>query len=104
MLNISNKTLFSLYIKLVYITAAIILIEIIMEKFLNYRNVITHYQNQNIKTIQLLTGRFNFKNWELDHELGEEPFKLCPEKRCYAFRTFLSQNPYEEADGIMVHG
>ena len=45
-----------------------------------------------------------FTNWELGHELGEEPFKFCPEKRCYAFKALIGQAPYEESDGIMVHG
>ena len=45
-----------------------------------------------------------FKNWELGHELGVEPFKFCPEKRCYAFKALFGQGPYEESDGIMVHG
>jgi hypothetical protein len=103
-LKISNKTLFSLYIKIIYIISAVIIIELLMETFFNYRNLIYQYKKLNVKTIQLLTGRFHFKNWELGHELGDEPFKECPEKRCYAFKTMLGQTPYEEADGIMVHG
>ena len=103
-IKISNKALFSFYIKIIYITSAIILVEIIIETFFSYKNLILRLQNENVKTIQLLTGRFNFKNWELGHGLGEEPFIFCPEKRCYAFKSILGQEPYEEVDGIMVHG
>lgn len=59
---------------------------------------------KNLKSVQLLTGRFAFKNWQLD-ELGEAPFKNCPEKRCYAFRSLgLLHIPNEKSDGVMVHG
>ena len=100
----SNQTLLNLYKALVCITTLIILMEISIDKIFNHSKLIAHLKNRNIKTIQLLTGRFNFKNWELQHDLGNEPFKFCPEKRCYAFKNLLSQKPYEEADGIMVHG
>ena len=105
--KIKNKKIFKLYIFFVYFTAALILVTLFLDKFNNYDVLIKKIKEKNLKSIQLLTGRFAFYNWELGevgiNNLGEEPFRDCPEKRCYAFKTY-SQTPVEKSDGIMVHG
>lgn len=70
----------------------------------NYDSLIDKLQSNQLKSVQLLTNRFDYINWKLGHGLGLEPFKNCPEKRCYAFKPFLFQRPCEKADGVMVHG
>jgi hypothetical protein len=63
---------------------------------INYLNdfddLIMKLKSKNYKTIHMLTGRFFFVNWKLGHKLGSVPFRNCPEKRCYAYRSVL-QNP-----------
>ena len=59
-------------------------------------------QNQ-IKYVQLLTGRFDYKYWSLSG-LGSEAFKNCKEKRCYAIQPFYRQIALETSDAIIVHG
>ena len=56
------------------------------------------------QAVQFITGRFRFKNWGLKG-LGREPFKGCPEDRCYAFQPHISihHKPYEQSDAIVVH-
>ena len=46
---------------------------------------------KNLKSVQLITGRFDWANWGLK-ELGQTPFEECPENRCFAFRSFLVQD------------
>ena len=60
-------------------------------------------RNQNLKYIQLYTGRFDYKNWALPG-LGQEAFKNCAEKRCYAFKSSFRQIALENSDGVIVHG
>jgi hypothetical protein len=76
----------------------------IYDKFLTCNDLIDDIHARNLKSVQLLTGRFQLKNWEFN-ELAENPFKNCPEKRCYAFRSHsLFQIANEKSDGVMVHG
>ena len=66
--------------------------------------MITKIHTKKLKAVQLITGRFHFRNW-LFENLGEEPFKNCPESRCYAFRTApLFHIPEAKSDAIIVHG
>ena len=58
----------------------------------DFDDLITELKSKNFKTIHMLTGRFFFVNWQLGHKLGSVPFRECPEKRCYAYRSLL-QNP-----------
>ena len=61
------------------------------------------FKNKNLKYVQLLTGRFDYINWALPN-LGEEAFKNCKEKRCFAFKPFtIRQKPLEQSDAILVH-
>lgn len=101
----SNKKLTRLLFRLILV---IILLNLfkwnIYDKYFNYDGLIGEIRRKNLKSVQLLTGRFNFINWELP-ELGEVPFQHCPEKRCYAFRSLpLIHIPNEMSDGVMVHG
>lgn len=61
-------------------------------------------KRQNLKTVQLLTDFFHFKNWNHD-ELGQKPFENCQfEKKCYAFKYISEfQTPLEQSDGVLVH-
>jgi len=42
-------------------------------------------KTNSIKYVQLLTGRFLYKDWSLNG-LGYEAFKNCKEKRCFAIK------------------
>jgi hypothetical protein len=61
-------------------------------------------ERRGLKSIQLLTKFFNFKDWAYE-SLGETPFKYCPgERRCYAFHYVSEyQKPVELSHGIIVH-
>lgn len=93
-----------------YIYIALILLAFYMLKyFIIYYNrhdaLVDQIHKLNLKSVQLLTGRFDFYNWELGDRLGEEPFKNCAEKRCFAFRSSsLIHIAEEKSDAIMVHG
>jgi alpha-1,3-fucosyltransferase len=66
--------------------------------------IIDDIHRKNLKAVQLLTEYFIYTNWSLG-ELGEAPFRGCPEKRCYAFKPFtFLQTPLERSDAVMVHG
>lgn len=99
---ISHRKLKKLFIYLINFLFLMQLIYFLKYYFSNYDNLIHKIKQKNLKSIQLLTGRFHFLNWKLGHELGQTPFKNCAEKRCYAYRSLL-QNPSEKADGVMVH-
>jgi len=67
--------------------------------------IIDTIHKNNLKAVQLLTGRFSTNDWSntLAH-LGEYPFQNCPEKRCYAFKPFyFRQKPIETSDAVIVH-
>ena len=67
--------------------------------------IIDTIHKNNLKAVQLLTGRFGSNRWEsFRPHLGEYPFQHCPEKRCYAFKPFFfRQKPFETSDAILVH-
>ncbi len=66
-------------------------------------DIVFEIHKRNLKAVQILNERFTFKNWALSG-LGEEPFRNCKEKRCYAFKAHkYLQKPLERSDGIMVH-
>ena len=60
-------------------------------------------RDKSLKYVQLYTSRFGEKYWALPG-LGEEAFKNCAEKRCYAFEYSLAQIAVENADAVVVHG
>ena len=105
MYNNSNKKIIRyLFRFLIVIVILNILKWTIYDKYFVYDDLIDEIHRKNLKAVQLVTGRFDFENWEFDR-LGEEPFKSCPEQRCYAFRSLgLLHVPNERSDGIMVHG
>lgn len=70
----------------------------------SYDNLLNEINKKDLKSIQLYTGYFHYKNWNVGNTLGKEPFKNCPEKRCFAFQTSLLQSPIEKSDGVLVHG
>jgi hypothetical protein len=87
------------YLKKRFLKKKIVLISIllflfIMKIFVNKKNdfddLLYQLKTQNIKSVQLITGRFDWANWGLN-ELGTKPFENCKEKRCYAFRSFIVQ-------------
>ena len=89
----------------IYGVLLIFLVQFIRDKYdRSYDDYINEISKKKLKSIQLLTGYFHYKNWSLGHSLGQEPFKNCPETRCYAFQTLLIQSPIEKSDGILVHG
>ncbi len=99
----NRRKLFKLYVILIILTTFMILIRTIYDLYFNHDKFIHYLKSQNLKAVQLLTGRFLFKNWEFD-DLGIEPFKECEESRCYAFQAMFSQSPIEQADAVVVHG
>lgn len=68
-------------------------------------DIIGSIHKNNLKAVQLLTGRFSANDWNtLIPQLGEFPFRNCPEKRCYAFKPFyFRQKPLESSDAVLVH-
>jgi hypothetical protein len=103
MILMSNRKLKRIFIIFIYFLISITFYNIIFEYLTNYNYLLKKIKSKNLKSIQLLTGRFHFVNWKLEHDLGEVPFEKCAEKRCFAFRSIL-QSPSAKADGIMVHG
>lgn len=102
--NYSNKKIIRYLIRILILIFALIVLKKFLYKLFTYDDLIDDIKSRNLKAVQLLTGRFDFKNWEFD-ELGEAPFRNCPESRCYAFRSLdLVHIPNEKSDGIMVHG
>ncbi|RNA22862.1 alpha-(1-3)-fucosyltransferase C-like [Brachionus plicatilis] len=68
-----------------------------------YESTVKKIHSQNIKAVQLITARFHYNNW-MFKDLGIEPFKNCPENRCFAFRSSnLLHLPEESADAVVVH-
>ncbi len=59
-------------------------------------------KTNSIKYVQLLTGRFLYKDWSLNG-LGYEAFKNCKEKRCFAIKPYFRQIPIETSDAVVVH-
>jgi hypothetical protein len=99
----NRRKLFRLYVFLIIFTTFTILVRTIYDLYFNHDKFIDHLKSRNLKSVQLLTGRFLFKNWEFD-DLGVQPFKGCEENRCYAFQTMFLQGPLEQADAVVVHG
>lgn len=95
-----KRILFALIIYLVVSSS----LNLIYDYITNYDELIFNLHKNNLKAVQLLTYRFDYKHWKLGHGLGLEPFRHCPEKRCYAFKPIMFQRACEKADGIMVHG
>lgn len=54
-------------------------------------------RDRNYKVIQVLT------NEPHGMALGESPFRVCPEKRCFAFRSISSGRPVENSDAVVVY-
>jgi hypothetical protein len=100
----SNKKIHRYFYRAVALFILLNVLKFIYDKCLTFNDLLDDIRARNLKSVQLLTGRFGFKNWEFD-ALGEEPFKNCPEKRCYAFRSHpLIHIANEKSDGVMVHG
>ncbi|RNA16756.1 alpha-(1-3)-fucosyltransferase 6 [Brachionus plicatilis] len=60
--------------------------------------------SQNFKSVQLITWKFTNPNWTF-RDLGSEPFRNCPESRCFAFYSKnILYSPDENADAVVVHG
>ena len=100
---INNRSLLKLFFIIILFYLLFQAIYYLLNKKNDFDDLLWEIKKKNLKSIQLLTGRFHFVNWRLGTELGEIPFANCPEKRCYAFRSFLLQKPLEKSDGIMVH-
>lgn len=100
----SNRKIFRYLIRFIVFIILLNLLKWFYDTYFTFDDLLEDIKLKNLKSVQLLTGRFDFKNWELD-ELGETPFQYCPEKRCFAYRSLgLLHIPNEKADGIMVHG
>lgn len=96
---LKNRKLYCILLLLCFL---IISFNTLISKF-EYENVVKKIHSQNLKAVQLITARFHYNNWMFSG-LGVEPFKNCPESRCFAFRsTSLLHVPVESADGIIVH-
>jgi len=84
----------------------LILIIVLLQIYSYYtyiEDIVDEIHTRNLKAVQIFNDRFTYKNWGLS-KLGEEPFKNCKEKRCYAFKAHkYLQKPVEKSDGIMVH-
>lgn len=71
--------------------------------YYNEDDLIKEIHENKLKAVQLLTERFEYKNWGIG-DLGQKPFENCEEKRCYAFKPFrFQQKPLEKSDAVMVH-
>ncbi len=100
----SNRKIFRVYTYLILFSVVTLALRFVYDKYFNFDALVDDIRQKNLKSVQMLTGRFAFYQWQFN-ELGEAPFKHCPETRCYAFLTIPAvQTPLEEADGIMVHG
>lgn len=99
---ISQRKFKRLIIYFIFLLITLQIINLILNYLTNYDSLINNLKRNKYKSVQLLTGRFHFVNWKLEHELGDVPFKHCAEKRCYAYRS-LFQHASEKADGVMVH-
>lgn len=100
----SNKTIFSYFLGLIVFVILINLLKWTYETYFKFESLHDQLEWRNLKSIQLLTGRFDFENCGLTQGLGKSPFEECPgEKRCFAYRSLLPI-PHENADGVMVHG
>lgn len=84
------------FLKKKYIIISMVLILLMLKAIINQKNdfddLINELKTKNLKSVQLITGRFDWTNWGLN-ELGTKPFETCQEKRCYAFRSFITQEP-----------
>jgi hypothetical protein len=80
---------------LISIILFLIILKLIVNKKNEFDDLLKKLKKQNLKSVQLLTGRFDWINWGL-YELGTMPFETCPEKRCYAFRSFITQEANRE--------
>jgi len=101
---LSHRKIKKLCIAFVFFLLTYNLLNIFYEYLTNYDELIDKLQKNNLKSIQILTYRFDYYYWKLGHGWGQEPFNNCPEKRCYAFKPIYFQKPCEKVDGIMVHG
>ena len=100
----SNRKIFRIYVYLILFSVTTLFLRYSYDQYLNFNNIIHELRKKNLKSVHLLTGRFDFWNWQIK-TLGEDPFKNCPETRCYAFESIpFIHIPYEQADGVMVHG
>lgn len=109
-----NKKMFRIFLfkfkrkknlKLVFFT--IILIIIVKYNFFfkisNHDDLIKTIHKKRLKAVQLITSRFQNPNWHF-RELGEYPFKGCPENRCFAFWSQNHHNiPEKYSDAVVVH-
>jgi len=108
--HISFSRLLGVKYRSIKITFAIIFTLALFHYYYEYiaideDEIIDTIHKNNLKAIQLLTGRFSSNDWSSSHpRLGEQPFQHCPEKRCYAFKPFyFRQKPIEKSDAIVVH-
>lgn len=103
-LIMSHRKIKKIFLCILIYILAINMISFLYDNLTNFDTLIDKLNKSNLKSIQILTYRFDYFNWKLGHNWGEEPFRNCAEKRCYAFKPLYFQNPNERADGIMVHG
>jgi hypothetical protein len=102
--HVSNRKILRCLIRVLIVLIVLNILKYLLVKLFTYDDLLDQIHRKNLKSVQLLTGRFDYKNWEFD-ELGEAPFRQCAEKRCYAYRSLdLIHIPNERANGIMVHG
>jgi hypothetical protein len=100
----SNRKLFKIYSYIISFTLATFAVRFIYNKFFNLDLLIENIRQKDLKSVHMITGRFDFWQWQYN-KLGEAPFKKCPETRCYAFLSFpMTQTAIEKADGVLVHG
>jgi hypothetical protein len=76
------------------------------EYLYDFASIVDEAHKNNLKTIQLLTGRYNHWHWGFGggEHLGVEPFRKCYFNNCYAFKPYwLRQAPLEKSDAVLVH-
>lgn len=101
---LSHRKLKKICVTLIAFLLVINLLNLLYEYLTNFDDLIARLHKKNLKSVQILTYRFDYFYWKLGHGWGQEPFQNCPEKRCYAFKPVYFQRPCERADGVMVHG